>query len=264
MTSYIPSLLSVAILDHHRPQELSTLFNSLNQHLQVGADIVYHHDGPRDDAESNPYVDSRIDVVITGRKPRGCGIATRQLFQACMTPYIMYVQVDQYLVRPFTQQVFDECIKVLENPTVFYVDLAGDQGRGRPSERALLMKRKAYLEIPGIDDVIGGPGPYADHRWTEQHLQEYMFSNGLRFATVRPHFFADNGKWSRRSYPCGGRTRHATDEKTLFIERPLKQRYDFPNLKLSDPEWEEVLAGKWPIEGKIPEADKSSSFKVWP
>ncbi len=263
MTPYTPKLLSVAILDHHRPQELATLLESLGKHVQVPVDIVYHHDGPSESAGVPWELLTSINTFIAGSTPRGCGIATRQLFQACMTPYIMYVQVDQFLVQPFTQDVFEVCVKLLENPSTFYVDLAGNQGRGRPSERALLMRRKDYLGIPGIDDVIGGPGPYADHPWTEAALQEHMAKNNLRFATLNPTFFADNGKWSRRSYACGGQTRHATDEKTLFIEKPLRQRYDFPNLKLSDAEWREVLEGRWPIEGKIPEADKASSFKVW-
>lgn len=260
MTPYTPKLLSIAILDHHRPQEMAKLFQSLAQYMQVPVDVVYCHDGPNEKGFEG--FEPWIDTLIVTSKPRGCGIATRQLFQACMTPYILYCQVDQYLVRPFTQEMLDKCVSILSDPTTFYVDLAGDQGGGRPSERALLMRRKDYLNIPGIDDVIGGPGPYADHRWTEQHLQEHMAINHLRFATARPHFFADNGKWSRRSYPCGGMTRHATDEKTLFIEKPLKQRYDFPNLKLNDAEWAEVLEGCWPTEGRIPEADKASSFKV--
>lgn len=257
MTPYTPNLLSVAILDHCRPQELTRLLGSLREHLQVPTDIVYCHDGP---GAMGPT--TWANVFITSDVPRGCGLQTRQLFQACMTPYVLYCQVDQYLTRPFTPQVFAGCLKALEDPTTFYVDLAGNQGQGRPSERALLMKRKDYLAIPGIDDVIGGPGPYADHPWTEAALQAHMAHNGLRFATANPTFFADNGKWSRRSYQCGGRTRHATDEKTLFIERPLKQRYDFPNLTLSDAEWVDVLEGRWPIEGKIPEADKAHSFKV--
>lgn len=263
MTEYTPNLLSVAILDHHRPQELERLLDSLGEYVVPPVDIVYCHDGPAPSYAWSYFEAGSFGTFISTSKPRGCGIATRQLFQACMTPYVLYCQVDQYLTQPFTQQTFDKCRELLEDPSTFYVDLAGDQGRGRPSERALLMKRQRYLDIPGIDEVIGGPGPYADHRWTEQHLQEYMASANLRFATTKPTFFADNGKWSRRSYPCGGRTRHATDEKTLFIEKPLKQRYDFPNLKLSDREWEDVLSGCWPVEGKIPEADRAHSFRVW-
>ena len=263
MTPYSPNQLSIAILDHLRPQEAEKLFLSFQEHLHVPADIVYCHDGPVPNYVLGYYEAGLIDTLITTKAPRGCGIQTRQLFQVCMTPYILYCQVDQYLLHPFTTGVLDKCINLLNDPSVFYVDLAGNQGQGRPSERALLMRRKDYLAIPGIDDVIGGPGPYADHPWTEATLQEHMSRNRLRFVTVSPRLFADNGKWSRRSYPCGGQTRHATDEKTLFIERSLKQRYDFPNLRLTDAEWEEVLSGRWPIEGKIPEADRANSFRVW-
>ncbi len=264
MSEYVEPLLTVAILDFKRESEAARLFDSLHRHLKVPAHIVYCHDGPPPLYVEQAYERGWIDTLITTKTPRGCGIQTRQLFQACMTPYVAYIQVDQYLIRDFDEQAFHGCLKALEDPTTFYVDLAGNQGQGRPSERALLMERKKYLGIYGIDDVIGGPGPYADHPWTEAALQAHMAHNNLRFATVNPVFFADNGKWSRRSYPCGGQTRHATDEKTLYIEKPLMRRYDFPNLKLNDDEWVEVLEGRWPVEGKIPEADKANSFKVWP
>lgn len=263
MTEYKPNLLTVAILDHHRPNEARKLFESLDNHLKVSADVLYCHDGQPSLPYSLDYLGmGKSHALIITNKPKGCGIQTRQLFQAAMTPYVMYVQVDQYLVRDFTEEHFAKCMEILEEPHVFYVDLAGNQGQGRPSERALLMKRQKYLDIPGINDVIGGPGPYADHRWTEKHLQDHMTTESLLFATLNPFFFADNGKWSRRSYPCGGITIHSTDEKVLRILKPLKERYDFPNLNLSDAEWEEVLTGRWPAEGKIPEADKAHSFKV--
>lgn len=262
MTSYSPNRLSIAILDHERPEEFKRLVASLENHLDINADIVYCHDGHLPEYARAAAFEGDLDTVISTKWARGCGIQTRQLFQACMTEYVLYCQVDQYLIRPFTDQVLDGCINVLSDPTVFYVDLAGNQGHGRPSERALLMRRKDYLNIPGIDEIIGGPGPYADHKWTERHLQDHMQERGLRFATINPLFFADNGKWSRRAYPCGGETLHSTDEKVLMILKPLKQRYDFPNLRLNDAEWTEVLEGRWPVEGKIPETDKPHSFKV--
>jgi hypothetical protein len=126
------------------------------------------------------------------------------------------------------------------------------------------MERKKYLGIDGIEDTIGGPGRYADHPWTEAALQSHMSAHQLRFATIKPTFFADNGKWSYRSYPDLAETCHSTDEKVLKIIKPFTRRFDdFPNLKLTDAEWAEVLEGRWPVEGKIPEADKPNSFKVW-
>lgn len=263
MTEYTKNKLTIAILDFKREKESGILLDSLTVNLKVPSDILYCHDGPPEKYVIDSYAQGRIDKLILTKEPLGCGIQTRQLFHSCMTEYILYCQVDQYLMRPFTEEHLNQCVEILNRPGVFYVDLAGNQGHGRPSERALIMKNKAYLDIPGIDDTIGGPGRYADHRWTEQHLQEYMASNNLTFASINPLFFVDNGKWSNRSYKCGGETCHSTDEKVLFIIKPLKQRYDFPNLKLSDSEWEEVLNGKWPAEGKIPEADKPHSFKAW-
>jgi hypothetical protein len=263
MTEYKPNLLSIAILDYQRPAEAVRLFESLAQHLHVGADVVYCHDGPAPQYALDLFAAGKIDTMIQTRANRGCGIQTRQLFQACMTPYVLYCQVDQWLLCPFVPQVLNACIDLLSHPETFYIDLAGNQGHGRPSERALMMKRDAYLNIPGMSQTIGGPGPYSDHEWTEKRLQDHMLASNLRFATLTPTFFGDNGKWSVRAYACGGVTRHATDTKELFIEKPLKWRYDFPNLKLSDAEWQEVLEGKWPAEGKIPEADKASSFKAW-
>lgn len=264
MTIFYPNLLSIAILDFKREKESARLFESLAQNLHIDVDVVYCHDGRPEQYVLDAYDSGKIDTLITTKLPQGCGIQTRQLFQACMTPYILYCQVDQFLVQPITEAFLKYCIDMLEaNPTIFYIDLAGNQGQGNPSERALLMKRKDYLNMPGIDDVIGGPGPLADKKWTEKHLQDHMKDNGLTFATMKPVFFADNGKESRRSYSCGGETLHYTDEKTLFILQPLKQKYDYPNLKLSDSEWAEVLEGRWPVEGKIPEADKPHSFKVW-
>ncbi len=264
MTPYNPPSLAIGILDFKREAEARRLLDSLDEYLKVPADIIYCHDGSPPDYVLEFLDAGRIHTLITSAANQGCGIQTRRLFQAALSyPLFAYVQVDQYLVCPFTEPVLNSCAQTLMNDSTFYVDLAGDQGRGRPSERALIMRPDRYLNIPGIHEVIGGPGPWAQHRWTEKHLQDYMQDNGLRYATVRPFFFADNGKWSRRSYPDGAETIHATDTKELRILKPFTRRFDgFPNLTLTDDEWTEVLEGRWPVEGKIPEADKAHSFKV--
>ena len=99
------------------------------------------------------------------------------------------------------------------------------------------------------------------------HKAKNYSENNVIFVFVLcflPTFFADNGKWSYRSYPDLAETCHSTDEKVLKIIKPFTRRFDdFPNLKLTDAEWAEVLEGRWPVEGKIPEADKPNSFKVW-
>lgn len=265
MIEYAASILSIGILDFKKESEARRLFDSLKQHLRIPATIVYCHDGPPDQYVKDLYDEGRIDTLVYSKENQGCGIQTRQLFQACMTPYILYCQVDQFLLRPFGVPQLQTCLESLKQPDVLYIDLAGNQGRGRPSERALFMERKRYLEIPDIDSVIGGPGRYAQYRWTEKHLQEYMQTNGLKFLTANPTVFGDNGKWSRRTYDGDtGQTLHSTDEKVLIITKPFQQRQDgYPNLNLTDEEWQEVLEGRWPVEGKVPEHDKPSSFKVW-
>jgi hypothetical protein len=256
---------SIAILDFNRQKESRILLDSIKQNAKFPHEIIYLSNGGEQDYVLDYYKNGEIDRLILNQKGGGCGIGTRQLFQSCLSDWIFYVQVDQYLAAQIGEQGANSLVEFLEkNPDYFYVDLAGDQGRGNPSERASFFNRKRYLSMPKIDQIIGGPGPYADSQWTENYLQEYMKENNLKYLTGgNTYCFVDNGKVSRREYPCGGETIHYTDEKTLFIIKPLKQRYSFPNLNLTDSEWEEVLSGNWPKEGKIPEADKKHSFKVW-
>ncbi len=260
MTSYNPALLSVAILDHRKPSESSRLLASLTEYLRVSAEVVYAHDGPAPTYVKEAFDFGGIDTFIETNAPQGCGIQTRRLFQACMAPYIAYIQVDQYLTRPFTETIFAKCRELLEDPQTFYIDLAGNQGHGRPSERALLMKRKRYLEIPGLDDTIGGPGPYADHPWTEALLQDYITNNQLRFATLSPTFFADNGVWSVRTQPDGSISRLRTDTKALYWETKPTERFVYPDL--TDAEWDASIAGTW-VDGTVPERYQPHSFNHW-
>ena len=183
-----------------------------------------------------------------------------------MTPWVIYVQVDQYLGTTLTDEHIRQMIALLEaSPDKFHIDLAGNQGQGRFSERAFFVNRARYLAVPGMDTCIGGPGPYADHKWTEQLVQEHMAVNNLGFISpAGPPAFIDNGKWSRRTYPDGAETLHSTDEKRLFVIRSFKERLiGFPNLKLNDTEWDMAINGTWPSGGMIPEADRPHSFVYW-
>ena len=257
--------VSVAILDFNRPKETELLLKSLEKYAKFEHEVVYLSNGGEQEYVWEFYEQGYIDKLILNKKGNGCGLGTRQLFQSCMGEFVMYVQSDQFLFQEMSDIHISQMIDALDkNPNSFYVDLANNQGGGKFSERAGFFNRKRYLNLPKIDEIVGGPGPLANHQWTENYVQEYMAENGLTFFTGNGcFFFGDNGKWSQREYPCGGETLHSTDEKVLKIIKPLKQRYDFPNLKLSELEWSEVLSGNWPVEGKIPEADKRHSFKVW-
>ena len=259
--------LTFALLDYERPREASTCLDSIANLCRVPHQIVYVSNGGKQDYVRRWQDLGYLDTVIYNHSNLGCGIATKQAITASLTRWVIYVQIDQFMCRPFEQEEFDLLTRQLSfSHSLFYIDLAGNQGHGKFSERALLIDRNRYLSIPGIDEVIGGPGPFAQSKWTEQHVQEYMRDAELSFRSVTPQLFGDNGKNSIREYgeEYGGKTLHETDTKKLKILMPFKKRADgFPNLKLNDEEWRQVLAGEWPIEGKIPEADKAHSFKCW-
>lgn len=275
MNKNVVGRLTVCLLDYNRPKESARCLDSIYRHLFLPDDqwqLLYLSNGGNQSHAHQWYNSGYIDTLILNRVNVGCGIAMRQMVQAALTEWVLLLQTDQYMIKTFSQLDFAHMVQTLEHPngqSILYYDLAGNQGNGRYSERAQLINRRRYLDIPGFDDIIGGPGPYAQSKWTEQHIQEYMRANSLSFVSDEStRFFADNGKWSERDYGAEygfAKTRHSTDEKRLFILSPFSKRADgFPNLNLTDEEWEQVLAGKWPVEGKVPEADKAHSFVVWP
>jgi hypothetical protein len=270
MTDYNPPLVSIVILDFNRASECYALMLSLRKFAKFRHEVVYVSNGGEQGHVQGWYDIGEIDRWVRCKKNCGCGLGTRLAFQSCMTEWVMYVQVDQILSREVTDSHIEQMIAALnQNPVNFYMDLAGNQGHGVYSERAHLINRQRYLDIPGMSSCIGGPGPYADHKWTEKLVQEYMEEQDIRFMSLARGpdgvpLFIDNGKWSNRTYLDGAETRHSTDEKRLFIIKPFKQRWEnFPNLRLNDEEWELALSGNWPVEGKIPEADKAHSFIYW-
>lgn len=263
--------LTVAVLAYNRPAETERCVLSVRQYIKdapLAAQILCLSNGGDQDLARHLYDTGLVDTLLLNRCNVGCGIAMKQMAQAALTEWVMMVQSDQYAIRPYGWAELSHHIEYLQqHPEVLYVDLAGDQGHGRPSERAHLINRRRYLDLPGMDDVIGGPGPYAASKWTEQHVQEHC----VRFVSAAP-LFADNGAWSEREYPVeygqhglAPRTRHRTDTKRLWVLSPFSRRVEgFPNLTLSEEEWSLVLDGKWPEEGRIPEADKPHSFVAWP
>lgn len=266
--------LTVAILDYNRPKESELCVRSIKQCLQVkDAKIMFLANGGDQTHARKFYDEGLIDTLILNRENWGCGIATKQLFQAATTEWVLYVQSDQYCTFAITDELFTKMVDSKnKNPNVFLIDLAGNQGQGNYSERAHLIRRADYLSIPGIDDVIGGPGPWANNIWTEEFVQKYMREMGLNFITMTPTLFIDNGAWSEREYPLEygfpesgkPRTRHRTDTKQLWILSPFSKRVEgFPNLVLNNDEWTSVLSGAW-VDGTVPERDKPHSFQFWP
>jgi hypothetical protein len=268
MNQGVAGKLTVALLDYNRPRESERCLRSIHQHFTLPRDqwqLLYLSNGGDQGSAKWWYEQGLIDTLLLNQRNWGCGIAMKQMAQAALTEWVMMVQTDQYAVREWCAEEMDHAIDCLERaPEMLYLDLAGNQGRGNASERAHLINRRRYLDIPGMDEVIGGPGPFAQSKWTERHVQDHC---GASFLTGQP-LFADNGAWSERDYgPAYGnaKTRHRTDTKCLYILSPFSRRADgFPNLNLTDEEWRTVLAGEWPVEGKIPERDKPHSFVAWP
>lgn len=258
--------ITFCLLDYERPIEAKKCLESIKNFVKFSHQIVYVSNGGNQAYVDEFYKQGLIDTLILNKANQGCGIGTRQAIRAAMTKWVIYVQVDQFLIRPFERGELDSMIFSLERErsSAFYVDLAGNQGHGNFSERALLIERDRYLSVPSLDDTIGGPGPYANYVWTEELVQTYMKNNNLTFFGV-PVLFADNGKISRRTYPCGAETIHYTDEKRLFVLKSFKKKYDdFPNLHLNEEEWKMAMTEDgWPKEGLIPEADKQKSFIYW-
>lgn len=267
MNQNVAGKLTVGILDYNRPAESERCLKSIHSYIQVdNKKILYLSNGGQQDYVINWYNEGLIDSLLLNKTNWGCGLAFKQMAQAALTEWIMMVQSDQYAARVFSNEEFEFGIEYLKsNPGVLYIDLAGNQGNGNMSERALLINRRKYLDLPDMDNIIGGPGPYAQSKWTERHMQDMGKQLGLTFVSAAP-VFADNGAYSQREYgPEYGNavTRHRTDTKRLWILKPFSKRADgFPNLTLTDEEWAEVLEGRWPIEGKIPEHDKPHSFVV--
>jgi len=257
---YTEPLLSILILDFLKKREAEILIQSLQDNLKFKAKIIYLSNSPNCDYAKKFLNEGKIDTLIVNKTNVGCGVATRQLFRASMSPFSIYCQVDQYLSRPFEEVRFNSLANQLSYPNLFYIDLAANQGNGLFSERSFMIQTHKYLSIPDINMVTGSPGPYSDQKWGEKHVQDYMKEKNLFFYTTKPLYFSNNGKSSIRSYLCGGITLHYTDSKNLFIIKPLKQRYNnFPNLNLTDKEWDLVLSGQW-VNGTIPERDKPYSF----
>lgn len=249
------------ILDYNRPKESELCLHSIKKHAKFNHNIIYLSNGGNQDYILDYYKNGLIDKLILRKDNSGCGLGTRELFNDfdIDSEFVFYVQCDQFMVRDLTPEEINNYITNMKN-NILYVDLAGNQGHGKYSERAHFINKNSYNKIP---NTRGGPGPYANEKWTEETMQDYMKENNLTFLSVNPLVFKDNGKVSYRQFPCGGETMHFTDTKQLWILKPLKEKYSsWPNIELTEKEWELVLTNNW-INGTIPERLKQHSFNHW-
>lgn len=255
-------MITIAVLNFNRPEETELCLRSIKANAQFRKEVVLLNNGGEDyDRIFSFYKEGLIDKITFRQRNSGCGLGTRELFNDfnLHSEWFIYVQCDQFLGRIISEPEINSYVDFLRtHEDYLLVDLAGNQGHGKYSERAHLINKIKYQKIP---NSMGGPGPFADHKWTEESVQEYIAKNNLKILHAKPAF-ADNGKISIRDYPCGGRLTQYTDTKAVFINKPISQRVDFPNVKLTDAEWELILTGCW-IDGTIPIQHSGSSFTVW-
>jgi len=255
-------MVSFLVLNYNRPKETELCLKSIRKFTKFDHEIVLLNNGGEDHAAIFSFFNQGlIDKLILRKKNSGCGLGTRELLNDFNldNDYIIYVQCDQFMVREFSLNELNYYKEsLIANQSFGHVDLAGNQGNGRYSERAHLTSKKFYNSIPNSK---GGPGPYANELWTEESIQNFYKQNNLKFFVAKL-LFADNGKISIREYPCGGRLTQYTDTKQVFIDIPIKSRIDFPNVKLTDQEWDSILNGTW-IDGTVPEGHKNNSFLCW-
>lgn len=253
-------MLTYALLDYDRPKESELCLKSIHKYSHFPFNIVYLSNGGNQDYVMDFYKQGLIDKLILRKSNSGCGLGTRECFNDfnLESEFIVYVQTDQFLTRDFNEAELKDYIDLINKYHYFYIDMAGNQGNGRFSERAFMMKKGYYQSIP---NTIGGPGPLASEKWTEQSVQEYIERNRFVFYSAKP-LFADNGKNSIRQYPCGGQLLVETDTKKVHIIKSITKRVDFPNIKLTDLEWNLILKNEW-INGTVPEQQKQDSFLYW-
>lgn len=268
-------LLSVLVLDFLKPDETRACLGSIKSHVKVPYQVIYLHNGPSADNDY-PYslfTEGLVDRFIQTRTNGGLGLGTRDLFAAAFTPYCLYLQNDQQLVRDIDDRTFRALADMLDREvrhdvlpiaTVKSVSLAGPVGgRGVYSERAHLIKTAFYKGMEAADILgYGGAGPYHEAQWRERSIQDYYRKHGFVHETSVPSFVQDNGRTAKRQNPDGSIWEHKTDTKELrHHSGAIKERNVYPYF--TDDEWTHVLATQsWP-EWQIPEREKASSFKVW-
>lgn len=266
--TYEDPLLSVLVLDFLKEAETRMCLESIRRHVKVPHRVVYHHNGPGD----YPAVllkDGLVDQLVQTRVNWGLGLGTRALFAATFSPYSLYLQNDQFLIRDYTEYDLGAMAALLDGPSgpgrrVVSISLAGAPcGDGVYSERAHLIRTDVYRAWEGAGCLgYHGAGPFHEGPWREEQIQTlYRAHGGVHMIWPQP-FVADNGSRAIRENPDGSLWQHYPDTKALWLLRgPVKQRHVYP--RFTENEWTQVIETQaWPA-GAIPEAERKESFHVW-
>jgi len=254
--------IEIGILDFYQKNEARKLVESLKKHLKFKCDIVFYDNGTPENYSEDFLEEGLITRLVKNDKNLGCGPATVQMYDNCQSENLLYIQSDQELVEPlFGEQIFN-AIQWLKDGIFHCIDLAGNQGQGRFSERANLMSVEFYKNIP--KQTLGGPGITNDQKYVEEWVQDYFADNECKIAHIAPTFFADRGYYSVRELPCGSILKHSCwTKETWVMNHYPKNRYEvYP--PLNGCEWHNIkdLIPFWG-EGKrgyIPESQAEHSF----
>lgn len=252
------ALATFLVLDYRKPKETELCLKSIRQNAQFDHEIIYLDNGSNDEYPFDLYQDGLCDIFISKKRGMGGGYGQTDLFRFCDTKYAFFVQSDQFLNYPLTEQNIQNFIEILKSG-FDCVDLNGDQ-----SQKGIWTDRAHFIDVDFFNSLApfsnGGPGEFHHLRWNENYLQEVFEKRGNKIAHIKPTIFIDNGVWTVRALPCGGQVSMRTDTKQVNWEKLPKEPYIFPDH--TDKEWAEAIAGKW-INGTIPENYKKHSFNCW-
>jgi hypothetical protein len=264
---YQEPLLSILVLDFVKPEMTRRCLESIKRHVKFPAKVIYLHNGPAEYAYELFKI-GLVDHFIQTRSNNGLGVGTRDLVAACFSRYFMMLQNDQVIARDFEEPEFITLVEdgldlVAPNgQTVKSISLAGPVGgNGVYSERCHIMETKTYKDMEfDIPLPPGGAGPYSHQMWREEAIQKfYKTCNWTHYTGWRP-LVLDQGFYTVRDNPDGGRVRMRTDTKSVrWLELP-KEPYVFPEMTAQ--EWADSIAGKW-VPGTIPQSYRSHSFNCW-
>ena len=272
LLTYKEPELTIAVLDFQKPEAARLCLESIKRHVKFPVKVTYLHNGEADYPAAF-LKEGLIDTLIMPRTNGGLGLGTRDLMAAVFSPYVIYLQNDQYIARDLGQTEFEDLKDLLDQMdrdgyVVKSISLAGpvcdtQEERHIYSERAYIMRTDFYRKMEhNLPLTHGGAGPWAHVMWREEQIQKYYRDYDYLHFTDWPRLVQDNGRTAERQNPDGSRWVHFPDTKQLWlVSGPVKQKYVYP--KFDENEWNFVIdTQSWP-PGSIPENEKQHSFHVW-
>jgi hypothetical protein len=137
----LTGLIEIGILDFYKKKESFNLLASLKKNLKFKCDIVFYDNGTPENYSQTFLDTGLITRLIKNEKNLGCGPATVQMYDNSKSPFLLYLQCDHELVEPLYPEQILNAIQWLKDGLFHCIDLAGNQGQGRFSERGTMGAR---------------------------------------------------------------------------------------------------------------------------